>query len=199
MARDRAERDDGSDDENRRGRCTKRNPHVNLQWRWRPGRGWWLCCCHRSRSRTECEQEGCRASTRGSDRRSLAQRVGGRCAETIGLCTHTQTVHNHAWGPGWRASQPRRVTSRLAAATMFSGVKPNFFCSSLSGADAPNVSIPSATPAAPTYRAQPSVDPVFDRHACRHRRRAGPARDTRDARGSSARTAPTTACSPRAS
>jgi hypothetical protein len=29
--------------------------------------------------------------------------------------------------PGWRASQPRRVTSRLASATMFSGVKPNFF------------------------------------------------------------------------
>ena len=31
---------------------------------------------------------------------------------------------------------------RFAAATMFSGVKPNFFCNSLIGAEAPNVSMP---------------------------------------------------------
>ena len=37
----------------------------------------WLCCCHRSRSRTGCEQEGCRASTRGSDGRP---RSGLGCA-----------------------------------------------------------------------------------------------------------------------
>ena len=31
----------------------------------------------------------------------------------------------------------------FAAATMISGVKPNFFCNSLSGAEAPNVSMPT--------------------------------------------------------
>ena len=55
--------------------------------------------------------------------------------------------------------QLSRPISRLAFATTFSGVNPNFFCSSPSGADAPNVSIPIATPASPTYRAHPSVDP----------------------------------------
>ena len=38
----------------------------------------------------------------------------------------------------------------LAAATTCSGVKPNFFCSSFSGADAPNVFMPSVCPPVPT-------------------------------------------------
>jgi hypothetical protein len=42
---------------------------------------------------------------------------------------------------------------------MFSGVKPNFFCNSLSGAEAPNVSMPMLRPRLPTYRVQPRVDP----------------------------------------
>ena len=46
--------------------------------------------------------------------------------------------------------QLSRPISRLAIATTFSGVNPNFFCNSPSGADAPNVSIPIATPASPT-------------------------------------------------
>src|SRR5262245_32871438 len=45
-----------------------------------------------------------------------------------------------------------------AAATTCSGVKPNFFCSSFSGAEAPNVFMPSARPPVPTYRSQPKVD-----------------------------------------
>src|SRR4051812_37617279 len=38
-----------------------------------------------------------------------------------------------------QAVRPTRASCSLAAATIFSGVKPNFFCSSLSGADAPKV------------------------------------------------------------
>ena len=47
-------------------------------------------------------------------------------------------------------SQLSRPANRLAAFTIVSGVKPNFFCSSWSGADAPKVSMPMVTPAAPT-------------------------------------------------
>src|SRR5262249_5866834 len=47
----------------------------------------------------------------------------------------------------------------LATATTRSGSKPNFFCSSLSGADAPNVFMPMTWPRGPTYRSQPSVEP----------------------------------------
>jgi hypothetical protein len=51
----------------------------------------------------------------------------------VGLRTHTQPVHNHACGalwlraPGGESCQLRRLNSRVASATMFSGVKPNFF------------------------------------------------------------------------
>src|SRR6476469_8843223 len=48
--------------------------------------------------------------------------------------------------------------SSRAAATTASGVKPNLFCNSLSGAEAPNVRIPRLLPAWPTYCAQPKVD-----------------------------------------
>ena len=46
--------------------------------------------------------------------------------------------------------QLSRPIRRLAFATTFSGVNPNFFCNSPSGADAPNVSIPIVTPSSPT-------------------------------------------------
>ena len=42
---------------------------------------------------------------------------------------------------------------------MFSGVKPNFFCNSLIGAEAPKVSMPMVWPRRPTYRAHPRVEP----------------------------------------
>src|SRR5262245_60709850 len=45
----------------------------------------------------------------------------------------------------------------LAAATTLSGVKPNFFCSSFSGAEAPKVCMPIVVPVGPTYRLQPNV------------------------------------------
>jgi hypothetical protein len=47
----------------------------------------------------------------------------------------------------------------VASSTIRSGSKPNFRCSSLSGADAPKVFMPTTFPSAPTYRSQPSVDP----------------------------------------
>src|ERR1700731_4288799 len=46
----------------------------------------------------------------------------------------------------------------LAAATTPSGSKPNFLCSSLSGAEAPKVFIPITWPDVPTYRSQPKVE-----------------------------------------
>src|SRR5580700_6199542 len=45
--------------------------------------------------------------------------------------------------------------SSEAAAITASGVNPNFFCNSLSGADAPKVCMPIVRPA---YRSQPTVD-----------------------------------------
>src|SRR5450755_201042 len=48
------------------------------------------------------------------------------------------------------------ITS-LAAATIASGSKPNFFCSSLSGAEAPKVRMPIMRPPGPTYLSQPIV------------------------------------------
>src|SRR6185312_5029796 len=49
---------------------------------------------------------------------------------------------------------PRRSRDRascdFAASTTFSGVKPNFFRSSLNGADAPNVCMPILAPVRPT-------------------------------------------------
>src|SRR5712691_9942297 len=50
-----------------------------------------------------------------------------------------------------------RASWARAAWTTCSTVKPNFFCSSLSGADAPKVSIPILAPVGPTYRSQPKV------------------------------------------
>ena len=46
----------------------------------------------------------------------------------------------------------------LAAATTCSGVNPNFFCNSFSGADDPKVFMPNAFPLGPTYRSQPKVE-----------------------------------------
>src|SRR4029078_9976932 len=45
-------------------------------------------------------------------------------------------------------------TCSFAASTMRSGVKPNFVCSSLSGAEAPNVFMPMRCPLLLTYRCQ---------------------------------------------
>src|SRR5262249_35448817 len=45
-----------------------------------------------------------------------------------------------------------------AAAAPCSGVKPNFFCNSFSGADAPKVFMPNVFPPSPTYRSQPKVE-----------------------------------------
>jgi hypothetical protein len=42
------------------------------------------------------------------------------------------------------------ATCSFAAATILSALKPNFFSSSLSGADAPNVFMPITRPDAPT-------------------------------------------------
>src|SRR5262249_243476 len=42
------------------------------------------------------------------------------------------------------------VMTDFAAATTASAPKPNFFCSSLSGADAPNVAMPMILPPEPT-------------------------------------------------
>ena len=48
------------------------------------------------------------------------------------------------------AVQRRDASCFLAAATTASTEKPNFFCSSLSGAEAPNVVMPIASPLMPT-------------------------------------------------
>src|ERR1700716_450121 len=48
--------------------------------------------------------------------------------------------------------------SSRAADKTASGVNPNFFCNSLSGAEAPNVPMPMLFPAWPTYCVQPKVD-----------------------------------------
>src|SRR5260370_16688837 len=47
----------------------------------------------------------------------------------------------------------------LAAATNLSGSKPNFFWSSLSGAEAPKVFTPLTPPHSPTYPSPPTHDP----------------------------------------
>src|SRR6478736_5526356 len=54
----------------------------------------------------------------------------------------------------------------FTVATTRSGSNPNLFCSSLSGAEAPNVSMPMTRPASPTYRSHPKVE------ACSMARRA---------------------------
>src|SRR4051794_38765937 len=46
----------------------------------------------------------------------------------------------------------------FANSTTLSGSNPNFLWSSLSGADAPNVSIPIIRPDEPTYRSHPKVE-----------------------------------------
>ena len=46
--------------------------------------------------------------------------------------------------------QRPRASCRLAAATTASAENPNFFCSSLSGAEAPKVFMPMASPVVPT-------------------------------------------------
>src|SRR6478672_9264143 len=48
--------------------------------------------------------------------------------------------------------------SSRAAVTTASGVNPNLFCNSLSGAEAPNVRMPRLFPAWPTYCDQPNVE-----------------------------------------
>src|SRR5262249_23139009 len=49
------------------------------------------------------------------------------------------------------------ATSVRATSTTCSTVNPNFFCSSLSGAEAPKEPIPIMAPVCPTYRSQPKV------------------------------------------
>src|SRR4029434_8940018 len=46
----------------------------------------------------------------------------------------------------------------LAAVATWSGSNPNFLCNSFSGAEAPNVFMPTMKPEEPTYRSHPSVD-----------------------------------------
>src|SRR5206468_12240373 len=48
----------------------------------------------------------------------------------------------------------------LASSTMRSALKPNFFCSSFSGADAPKVLMPRTLPVRPTYWCQPNVEAI---------------------------------------
>jgi hypothetical protein len=50
-----------------------------------------------------------------------------------------------------------RPSRSFAAATTWSGSNPNFLCSSLRGADAPNVFMPMTRPDVPTYRSHPRV------------------------------------------
>src|SRR5262249_52043974 len=54
---------------------------------------------------------------------------------------------------GYDLARSSRATSQIR-----SGSKPNLICSSLSGADAPNVFIPIIRPELPTYRSHPKVD-----------------------------------------
>src|SRR5437588_7381892 len=63
-------------------------------------------------------------------------------------CTHCSSLRAH--------SSPS--TCSLAAATTCSGVKPNFFCKSLSGAEAPKDRMPMLCPVTPTYLAQPKIE-----------------------------------------
>src|SRR5262249_61647620 len=55
------------------------------------------------------------------------------------------------------ARQRQRRSTSFAACTTASTVKPNFFCSSFSGALAPNVFMPIRLPSGPTYSLQPNV------------------------------------------
>src|SRR5215471_9367251 len=66
----------------------------------------------------------------------------------------------------FRLTDPLPNNVRAAAMTA-SEVKPNFFCNSLSGAEAPKVFIPIVMPPVPTYCDQPRVD------ACSTEMRAG--------------------------
>src|SRR5262249_20676933 len=52
----------------------------------------------------------------------------------------------------------RRASVVRAAATTASGVNPNFFCSSLRGAEAPKVFMPMISPVLPTNWRQPKTD-----------------------------------------
>src|SRR5207302_6386604 len=56
-----------------------------------------------------------------------------------------------------RRARARASVSR-AAATIRSGVNPNFVWSAFSGAEAPNVLMPITSPSGPTYAAQPNVE-----------------------------------------
>src|SRR5262249_33093388 len=56
------------------------------------------------------------------------------------------------------AKQYQRPSCFFAAATTFSGSKPNFLWSSFKGAEAPKVSMPITQPEVPTYRSHPKVD-----------------------------------------
>src|SRR5262249_8942328 len=56
------------------------------------------------------------------------------------------------------ADGQRRASVVRAAATTASGVNPNFFCSSLSGAEAPKVFMPMISPAFPTNCRQPKTE-----------------------------------------
>ena len=51
-----------------------------------------------------------------------------------------------------------RSSNSFAAATTCSGLNPNFFWSSLSGAEAPNVFMPMMRPSNPVYRSHPKVE-----------------------------------------
>src|SRR5262249_6709780 len=57
-----------------------------------------------------------------------------------------------------RAVVLRLPRSCLTISVTRSGSKPNFRCSSLSGAEAPKVFMPMMRPDGPTYRSQPRVD-----------------------------------------
>jgi hypothetical protein len=60
-------------------------------------------------------------------RRAAADPGGSLVDRRVGVTAHLAAIRRPR-RPGWRASHPRRAaTSRLASATMFSGVKPNFF------------------------------------------------------------------------
>ena len=53
-------------------------------------------------------------------------------------------------------------------ATIASGVKPNFFCRSFRGAEAPKVCIPIIAPPVPTKRSQPNVEACSTETRARH-------------------------------
>src|SRR5207253_4603668 len=56
------------------------------------------------------------------------------------------------------AHRPAAAIRSRATLTIASGVNPNFAASAFSGAEAPNVCIPTTAPSAPVYRSQPSTD-----------------------------------------